>query len=100
MYLFEFLYSFIIVEFMYSVFLTINFITIISKHLFCYIDLMIFIGRVVQMRCQSWSALPVMAGYKYDFDEVGAPACLSGGPSAATNIPLVYSLLKAVQSTF
>ena len=31
------------------------------------------------------------------FDEVGA---LSGGPSAATNIPVVHTLLMAVQPTF
>ena len=34
------------------------------------------------------------------FDEVGAPARLSGGPSPATNIPVVHSLLMAIQSTF
>ena len=34
------------------------------------------------------------------FDEVGAPACLSGGPSPATNIPVVHTLLMAIQSTF
>ena len=34
------------------------------------------------------------------FDEVGAPACLSGGPSAATNIPVVHTLLMAIQLTF
>ena len=34
------------------------------------------------------------------FDEVGAPACLSGWPSSATNIPVVHALLMAVQSTF
>ena len=34
------------------------------------------------------------------FDEVGAPARLSGGPSAATNIPVVHTLLMAIQSTF
>ena len=27
------------------------------------------------------------------FDEVGAPARLSGGPSPATNIPVVHTLL-------
>ena len=31
------------------------------------------------------------------FDEVGAPACLSGGPSPATNIPVVHTLLMAIQ---
>ena len=31
------------------------------------------------------------------FDEVGAPARLSGGPSPATNIPVVYTLLMAIQ---
>ena len=34
------------------------------------------------------------------FDEVGAPACLSGGPSPATNIPVVHTLLMVIQSTF
>ena len=34
------------------------------------------------------------------FDEVGAPARLSGGPSQATNIPVVHTLLMAIQSTF
>ena len=43
------------------------------------------------------SALPVMNDL-YDFDEVGAPARLSGGPSPATNIPVVHTLLMAIQS--
>ena len=34
------------------------------------------------------------------FDEVGAPARLYGGPSPATNIPVVHTLLMAIQSTF
>ena len=34
------------------------------------------------------------------FDEVGAPARLSGGPSQATNVPVVHTLLMAIQSTF
>ena len=34
------------------------------------------------------------------FDEIGAPARLSGGPSPATNIPVVHTLLMAIQSTF
>ena len=34
------------------------------------------------------------------FDEVGAHARLSGGPSPATNIPVVHTLLMAIQSTF
>ena len=34
------------------------------------------------------------------FDEVGATVRLSGGPSAATNIPMVHTLLMAIQSTF
>ena len=34
------------------------------------------------------------------FDEVGAPARLSGGSSPATNIPVVHTLLMAIQSTF
>ena len=34
------------------------------------------------------------------FDEAGASARLSGGPSPATNIPEVYTLLMAIQSTF
>ena len=43
------------------------------------------------------SALPVVS---ITFDEVGAPAHLSGGPSPATNIPVVHTLLMAIQSTF
>ena len=31
------------------------------------------------------------------FDEVGAPARLSGGLSPATNIPVVHTLLMATQ---
>ena len=34
------------------------------------------------------------------FDEVGAPARLSGWPSPATNIPVVHTSLIAIQSTF
>ena len=34
------------------------------------------------------------------FDGVGAPACLSGGSSPDTNIPVVHTLLMAIQSTF
>ena len=34
------------------------------------------------------------------FEEVGAPARLSGGPSPATNIPVVHTLLMAIQSSF
>ena len=34
------------------------------------------------------------------FDEVGAPVRLSGGPSPATNIPVVHTLLMVIQSTF
>ena len=30
-------------------------------------------------------------------NEVGAPARLSGGPSPATNIPVVHTLLMAIQ---
>ena len=33
-------------------------------------------------------------------DEVGAPACLSSGASPATNLPVVHTLLMAIQSTF
>ena len=33
------------------------------------------------------------------FDEVGAPARFSGGPSPATNIQVVHTLLMAIQST-
>ena len=33
------------------------------------------------------------------FDEEGAPARLSGGPSPATNIPVVHTLLLAIQPT-
>ena len=43
------------------------------------------------------SALPVVS---MTFDEVGAPAHLFGGPSPATNIPVVHTLLTAIQSTF
>ena len=34
------------------------------------------------------------------FDEVGAPAHLSGWPSPATNIPVVHTLLMVIESTF
>ena len=34
------------------------------------------------------------------FDEVVAPVRLSGGPSPATNIPVVHTLLMAIQSSF
>ena len=34
------------------------------------------------------------------FDEVGAPARLSGGPSPATYSPVVHTLIMAIQSTF
>ena len=40
------------------------------------------------------SALPDVS---MTLDEVGAPVRLSGGPSAATNIPVVH---MAIQSTF
>ena len=43
---------------------------------------------------------PVVAGYSMTNDDVGAPARLSGRPpSAATNIPLVHTLLMAIQPT-
>ena len=41
------------------------------------------------------SALPVVS---MTVDEVGT-ARLSGGPSPATNIPVVHTLLMAIQST-
>ena len=41
------------------------------------------------------SVLPVVS---MTFDEVGAPA-QTGGPSTATNIPVVHTLLMAIQST-
>ena len=44
--------------------------------------------------------VPVLAGHSMRFDEVGPPARLSGRPSAATNIPVVHTLLMAVQPTF
>ena len=34
------------------------------------------------------------------FDEVGAPARLSGRPSAGTKIPVVHTLLIVIQPTF
>ena len=34
------------------------------------------------------------------FDEVGAPARLSGGPSTATNILVVHTLLMEIELTF
>ena len=43
------------------------------------------------------SALPAVS---MTFDEVGAPSRLSGGPSPATNIPVVHTLFMAIQSTF
>ena len=33
------------------------------------------------------------------FDEVGAPVRSSGGPFPTTNIPVVHTLLMAIQST-
>ena len=41
------------------------------------------------------SALPVVS---MTVDEVGAPARLSDGPSPSTNIPVVHTLLMAIQS--
>ena len=46
------------------------------------------------------SALPVVSMTCMTFDEVGAPARLSGGPSPATNIPVVHTLLMPIQLTF
>ena len=46
------------------------------------------------------SALPVVTMTSMTFDEVGTPARLSGGPSPATNIPVVHTLHMAIQSTF
>ena len=46
------------------------------------------------------SALPVVSMTCLTFDEVVAPACLSGVPSPATNNPVVHTLLMAIQSTF
>ena len=46
------------------------------------------------------SALPVVSMNSLTFDEVGAPEHLSGGPSPATNIPVVHTLLMTIQSTF
>ena len=43
------------------------------------------------------SALPVVS---MTFDEVVAPARSSGRPSTATNIPVVHTLLMAIQSSF
>ena len=34
------------------------------------------------------------------FDKVGAPVSVSGWPLAATNIPVVHTLLMAIQATF
>ena len=39
-------------------------------------------------------------GCSMTVDEVGVPARLSGGPSTATNIPVVHTLLLVVQPTF
>ena len=47
----------------------------------------VVLSSVVSMTCMT-------------FDEVGAPARLSGGPSPTTNIPVVHTLLMAIQSTF
>ena len=41
--------------------------------------------------------MPVVSMTCMTFDEVGAPARLSGGPSPATNIPVVHTLLMAIQ---
>ena len=46
------------------------------------------------------SALPVVSMTCMTFDEVGAPAHLSGGPSPATNIPVVHTSLMPIQLTF
>ena len=42
------------------------------------------------------SALPGVSMTCMTFDEVGAPARLSSGPSPATNIPAVHNLLMAL----
>ena len=42
----------------------------------------------------------VLAVVSMTFDGVGAPVGSSGGPSVATNIPVVHTLLMAIQSTF
>ena len=46
------------------------------------------------------SALPVVSMTCMTFDEVGAPPRLSGGPSPATNIPVVHTSLMPIQLTF
>ena len=46
------------------------------------------------LRLQSWQDVVQR------LTKVGAPGSLSGGPSAVTNIPVVHTLLIAVQPTF
>ena len=52
------------------------------------------------MRVNVLGTIKKAKGPRVTFDEVGAPARLSGGPSAATNIPVVHTLLMVIQSTF
>ena len=47
----------------------------------------VVLSSVVSMTCMT-------------FYEVGAPVRLCGGPSPATNIPVVHTLFMAIQSTF
>ena len=85
--------------------------------LYPFYDLMIFIYNPKELKLSSRkqyksakgpqlggvvlsSALPVVSKTCMTFDEVGALARLSGGPSPATNIPVVHTLLMAIQSTF
>ena len=54
----------------------------------------------VEIKCYTvrWSGpVQVVSMTCMTFDEVGAPARLSGGPSPATNIPVVHTLLMAIQ---
>ena len=63
--------------------------------LYPFYDLMIFIYK------KERAVLPVVSTtVSITFHEVGGPARLTSGPSAATNIPVVRALLMEIQPTF
>ena len=75
--------------------------------LYPFYDLMIFIYNPKELKLTRkqykyakvrWSGpVQVVSMTCMTLDEVGAPARLSGGPSQATNIPVVHTLLMAIQ---